>query len=57
MGRHRNNPQLKGKKKSSQSMLTEIESSELSVIEFKTMVIRKSNELTDNYQKQQESYR
>ena len=37
-------------------MLNEIEASQLSDIEFKTMVIRKLNELTENYQKLQGSY-
>ena len=34
-------------------MLSEIEISQLSDIEFKAMVIRKLNELTENYQKLQ----
>ena len=38
-------------------MLNEIEASRLSDIEFKTMVIRKLNELTENYQKLQGSYK
>ena len=37
-------------------MLNEIEASQLSDIEFKAMVIRKLNELTENYQKQQGNY-
>ena len=32
-------------------MLTEIEASQLSEIEFKAMVTRKLNDLTENYQK------
>ena len=36
-------------------MLNEIEASQLSDIEFKAMVIRKLNELTENYQKLQGS--
>ena len=32
-------------------MLSEIEASQLSDIEFKAMAIRKLNELTENYQK------
>ena len=34
-------------------MLNEIEASQLSDIEFKTMIIRKLNELSENYQKLQ----
>ena len=37
-------------------MLNEIQASQLSDIEFKTMVIRKLNELTETYQKQQRTY-
>ena len=37
-------------------MLTEIEASQLSDTEFKAMVIRKLNELTENYQKLQGNY-
>ena len=37
-------------------MLTETESSQLSDTEFKAMVIRKLNELTENYQKLQGNY-
>ena len=51
IGRQRNNPQSKGKEESSERMLNEIKASKLSDIEFKTMVIRKLNELTENYQK------
>ena len=51
MGRQRNNPQSKGKEESSERMLNEIEASQLSDTEFKAMVIRKLNELTENYQK------
>ena len=57
MGRQRNNPQSKGKEESSERMLNKIEASQLSDIEFKTMVIRKLNELTENYQKLQGSYK
>ena len=56
MGKQRNNPQSKGKEESSERMLKEIEASQLSDIEFKTMVIRKFNELTANYQKLQGNY-
>ena len=38
-------------------MLIEIVASQLSDIELKTMVIRKLNELTENYQKLQGSYK
>ena len=56
MGRHRNNPQMKGKEEASERMLTEKEASQLSDIEFKAMVIRKLNEVTENYQKLQGNY-
>ena len=41
---------MKGMKKDSERMLNEIEASQLSDIEFKAMVIRKLNELTENNQ-------
>ena len=44
---------MKGKEEVSERMLNEIEASQLSDIEFKTMVIKKLNE---NYQKLQENY-
>ena len=50
MRRQRNNPQMKGKEEVSEKMLNEIEVSQLSDIEFKAIVIRKLNELTENYQ-------
>ena len=53
MGRQRNNPQMKGKEEVSETMLNEKEASQLSDIEFKALVIRKLNELTQNYQKLQ----
>ena len=53
MGRQRNNPQMKGKEDASERMLNEIEASQLSDIEFKTIVIRKANKLTKSYQKLQ----
>ena len=53
MGRQRNNPQLKDKEESSERILNEIEASQLKGIEFKTMIIMKLNELTENYQKLQ----
>ena len=46
-------PQMKGMEEASERMINEIESSQLSDIEFKTMVIRKLNELAENYQKLQ----
>ena len=55
MGRQRN-PDMKVKEEASERMLNEIETSELSDSEFKTMVIRKFNELIDNYQKLQGNY-
>ena len=42
---------MKGKGEVSETMLNEKEASQLSNIEFKAMVIRKLNELTENYQK------
>ena len=56
MGKQRNNPQTKGKDESSERMLNEIEANQLSDIQFKTMVIRKLNELSENYQKLQGNY-
>ena len=56
MGRQRNNPQMKGKEEASERMLNEIEASQLSGIEFKALVIRELNELTQNYQKLQGNY-
>ena len=56
MGRQRNNPQMKGKEEASESMLNEIEESQLTDVEFKAMVIRKVNDLTENYQKLQGNY-
>ena len=52
MGRQRNNPQSNGKEESSERMLNEIEGTQLSDIEFKSMIIRKLNKLsviTKNY--------
>ena len=42
---------MKGKKEVSERRLHEIEASQLSDIVFKAMVIRKPNEITENYQK------
>ena len=57
MGRQRNNPQMKRKEEASERMLNEAEASQLSDNEFKAMVIRKLNELTENYQKLQGNYK
>ena len=56
MGRQRNNPPKKGKEDTSERMLNEIEASQLSDTDFKAMVIRKLNELTENYQNLQGNY-
>ena len=56
MGRQRNNPQMKGKGEVSETMLNEKEASQLSDSEFKELVMRKLNELTQNYQKLQGNY-
>ena len=56
MGTQRNNPQMKGKGEVSETMLNEKEASQLSVNEFKELVMRKLNELTQNYQKLQRNY-
>ena len=51
MGRQRKKKnQVKGKEEASERMLTEIEASQQSDTEFKAMVIRKLNKLTENYQ-------
>ena len=42
---------MKGKEEFSERVLNEIEASPLSDIEFKTIFIRKLNELRENYQK------
>ena len=44
---------MKGKEEASERKLNEIEASQLSDTEFKAMVIRKLNELTENFQKRQ----
>ena len=56
MGRQRNNLQMKRKEEASETMLNEQEASQLSDTEFKELVIRKLNELTQNYQKLQGNY-
>ena len=48
---------MKGKEEASERMLNEIEASKLLDIKFKTMVIRKLNELSENYKKLQGSYK
>ena len=47
---------MKGKEEASERMLTEKEASQLPDTEFKAMVIRKLNDLTQNYQKLQWNY-
>ena len=47
---------MKGKGEVSETMLNEKEASQLSHNEFKEWVIRKLNELTQNYQKLQGNY-
>ena len=56
MGTQRSNPQSRGRKEPSERALNEIEASQLSDIDFKTIVIRKLNELSENYQKLQGNY-
>ena len=56
MGRQRNNLQMKGKEEVSETMLNEKEASQPSDAEFKELVIRKLNELTQIYQKLQGNY-
>ena len=56
MGRHRNDPQMIEKEEDSERVLNEIEGSQLPDSEFKALVIRKPNELTENYQKLQGNY-
>ena len=48
---------MKGKKESPERVLNEIESGKLSDIDFKTMVIRKLNEVSENYKELQGSYK
>ena len=56
MGRQRNNPQMKGKGEVSETVLNEKEAIQLLDSEFKELVMRKLNELTQNYQKLQGTY-
>ena len=44
---------MKGKQEVSETMLNEKEASQISDTKFKELVIRKLNELTQNYQKLQ----
>ena len=55
MGKHRSNPQMKGKKESSERVLNEIEASQLPESEFKTMVMRKFNEPSESYRNYREA--
>ena len=57
IGKQNNNTQWKGKEESPERVLNEIETSKLSDIEFKTMVIRKLNELSENCKEVQGSYK
>ena len=56
MGRQRNKSPDERKGGSLRRMLNEIEISQLTDIEFRALVIRKLNELTENYQKLQGNY-
>ena len=47
---------MKGKEEVSETMLNEKEASQLPDVEFNALVIRKLNELTQNYQKLQGNY-
>ena len=47
---------MKGKEEVSETMPNEVEASPLSDTEFKALVIRKLNELTENYHKLQGNY-
>ena len=46
---------MKGNEEVSERILTEKEASQLSDTEFKAMVVRKLNELTENYQNYRET--
>ena len=56
MGRQRNYTQVKGQDEVSITMLNEKQTSQLTDIGFKELVMRKLNELTQNYQKLQGNY-
>ena len=47
---------MKGKEEVSETILNEKDASQLSNIKFKALVIRKLNELKENYQKLQGNY-
>ena len=47
---------MKGKEEFSETMLNEKEASQISDNEFKELIMRKLNELTQNYQKLQGNY-
>ena len=47
---------MKGKEEASETMTNEIQASQPSDTEFKELVIRKLNRLTENYQKLQGNY-
>ena len=47
---------MKEKEELSETMLNEIEASQLSGNEFKALVIRNTNDLTENYQKLKGNY-
>ena len=57
LGRQRNKPQLKGKEESPENELNEIEASNLSDKEFKTMVKRMLKELSENYKELYGNYK
>ena len=56
MGKQRNNPQWKKKEESSEKKLNETEASNLSDIEFKIMVVRMVNKLSENYKELHRRY-
>ena len=56
MERQRNNPQMKGKEEPSKTILNEKEANQLSDNEFKALVMRKVNRLTENYQNLKGNY-
>ena len=51
IGRQTKKPQWKERRKPQKKMLNETEEGQLSDVEFKAMVIRKLDELTENYEK------
>ena len=57
MGRQRNNLQSKEKEESPERVLNVIAGCKISDIELKTMIIRKLNELSENYQNLHRSYK